>query len=572
MSCSCCNEEREIIYDDVAIHFLSGVHYAHNNGGTYEKIPLPVCRECADELDEGHVSYCPECEDGHSLHIIPDDVPYSRLKMCPEHSDLELACAECGATAATRTLRLNSRGVVYCNDCALTAVKCYNYQCHNMVVPDSRLHTKSWTEWGLGHTCPDCPPIRKPDWWRDTKYGKFGEWEHRDGCKCRGCYPFTAAAAAVVGADPDEVFPEDRDEDHAEHIYCYCCDYLIHVDTATQDSSGHPYCHFCAKFLLMVCTECNGHYTDNQQPQILGNICMECLANSGQYYRCEATCKEWAPTGVPCSCGGIYPYNYVPIFKFLLSPNEDRSTAREIPFMGFELEVEAQSPGTNRVSGAMLTRSVIGTDWSYIQHDGSLLERGMRGFEIVSHPFTYSWFNEQWPLIETLLLKLSAAGYRSWEGGRCGMHIHISRGPMAEAHQLKFLNFIYGSSNLALCVGQRGVRSRGITEYAPFDKEARHLFIRKVRNYQNPGADGHRAAVNTLKPHTLEGRWFRGTLNPEGFRKNIEFMHSVWYFTRNLGHVTANEFNYIKWLQTAPQTKKYPSINAFIKRTYIGNR
>jgi len=248
-----------------------------------------------------------------------------------------------------------------------------------------------------------------------------------------------------------------------------------------------------------------------------------------------------------------------------------------MPFIGLELEIEAQKWGASRLAGAKLVNT-IASDFGYVMHDGTLLGTddgglgGQKGFEFVTHPFTYEWFDEQWPNIENLLTTLSSAGYRSWEGGRCGIHVHVSRAPMSDAHQMKFIRFIYGSVNMMLCLGQRGYRDSVLNKFSPFHREDRSRLIMKIRDFVNPDVHGHYAALNCNKPATLEGRWFRGTLNPRGVRKNVEFMHSLWYFTKMFGFSSANEINYIDWLRESPQSRQYMVLLDYLEREYVTRR
>jgi hypothetical protein len=245
--------------------------------------------------------------------------------------------------------------------------------------------------------------------------------------------------------------------------------------------------------------------------------------------------------------------------------------------MGLELEIEAQKPGASKAKGANMTRDMLG-DIGWCMHDGSLLGHksngtgGDMGFEFVTHPFTYEWFNENWHRFEEYLKVLSAKGYRSWHGGRCGMHIHISRAAMTDAHQMKFIRMVLGSTNLMMAVGQRGYRDKNLSKFAPFHADERSRLMEKVRSFQNPGVSGHYTALNTMRPSTIEARWFRGTLNPLGIRKNVELIHSMWYFTREYGFTSANEMNYITWLRQPWGARRYGTLLNFIEHNYITRR
>ena len=222
------------------------------------------------------------------------------------------------------------------------------------------------------------------------------------------------------------------------------------------------------------------------------------------------------------------------------------------------------------------------SDWAYVVHDGTLKgardngEGGEYGFEIVTYPFTPEWLKTNRDRIADFLLLMKQQGCRSWTGGRCGMHIHLSRAPMTEDHQMRFLQFFYGSTNLATTVGQRGYDDKGLQRFSPFDREDRSKFIYKIRNFINPpsflnaGDLKHYAAINANKKHTYEARFFRGTIKPQAVWKNVEFMLSVWEFTRVTDNPrSANEVNYASWLRAEPQCHEYPHLLTFLNRAYF---
>ena len=96
----------------------------------------------------------------------------------------------------------------------------------------------------------------------------------------------------------------------------------------------------------------------------------------------------------------------------------------QIAYYGVELEVER---GGSRVASCenMATRlkDQFPNRFAF-EHDSSVGD----GFEIISEPATIKahlsptgigWSN--------MLLMLEAAGYQSHDGGRCGLHVHVSR-------------------------------------------------------------------------------------------------------------------------------------------------
>jgi hypothetical protein len=311
------------------------------------------------------------------------------------------------------------------------------------------------------------------------------------------------------------------------------------------------------------------------------NPCSVCIEAAGGWYFCNTQCNSWFQQSTQCDCGGVHAWNYVPPeLTFFVGRHQNLTRIRReerIPFFGLELEIEAQLHSSSRSGGAALTRDMVG-QYGWCMHDGSLLGNksngtgGEKGFEFVTYPFTFEWYEENWWQFERWLAEMRSRGYRAWDGGRCGMHIHVSRAPMTDAHQMKFIRMIYGSTNLMMAIGGRGYKDKNLSKFSPFHREDRSNLLMKVRNFTNPGVDGHYTAINTNKAATLEARWFRGTLNPDSIRKNIELMDAMWWFTREYGFVAANEMNFIQWLRDPMQHRKYNTLLSFIERNYITRR
>lgn len=91
----------------------------------------------------------------------------------------------------------------------------------------------------------------------------------------------------------------------------------------------------------------------------------------------------------------------------------------DAPYIGFELEVEA--PNGDRMEGARAVLDALG-DAVTLENDSSL---NSGGFEIVSMPHSADALAAL--DIEGALERLQKLGYRSHDGGNCGLHLHFSR-------------------------------------------------------------------------------------------------------------------------------------------------
>ena len=529
------------------------------------RVPLTICDDCFSDI--GDRAYCYECGEFYDTSDIEGwpNIAGTIGMPCPEHSVSDerpiAPCVTCGARDDITTMMWNAYGSAYCVNCWPERVRCSAGYCGVRWHPDDPRYRD-----GEG-LCPDCIDMRIPSM-VNGEIGHPMQWEVERDCLCRMC-------ANLRGANwpPNSIQLEGEPTSS-----CMSCGYQ-YPDSSGRVISGEWLCHTCVVGLTVECERCRIVLIDSddgihQNLNTMDWWCEDCADEEEMWY-CGVQCNAYFDMGESCNCGGVHSYRYRPNeFTFFTAPDENEDRGR-VPFFGIELEVEDPNRQLDRRRGARLLNDF---DWAYPVHDGSLAGTsgsqgdgtgGEYGLEIVTHPFSWKWFNNHWATMKDMLKRYADIGWRSWEGDRCAMHVHLSREPMTEAHQLRFVNFIYGSVNLCLAVGQRGYKSRGLKEYASFTGEDRSRLISKIRNNTNPGVRDHYAALNTQYSASMEARWFRGTLNPLSFRKNLEFMRSAFYFTDRYGHQSANEANYISWLFSSPQRSEYKVLADYLKANYL---
>jgi gamma-glutamyl:cysteine ligase YbdK (ATP-grasp superfamily) len=181
----------------------------------------------------------------------------------------------------------------------------------------------------------------------------------------------------------------------------------------------------------------------------------------------------------------------------------------------------------------------------YCKDDGSL----NNGVELVSHPGTFKWWQEQRGNVESVLQRVSRLGFRSHEIETCGMHVHVSNTAFENSmHIYRFLHLIYRYPTLALLVSQRNRRRLNQWATLRYSKKpqlkSKANILLKRREWATADSAGHYDAVNKTS-HTMELRIFNGTLNPSRFYKNLQFCEAALRFTAdtlNLRHVNARKF------------------------------
>ena len=197
--------------------------------------------------------------------------------------------------------------------------------------------------------------------------------------------------------------------------------------------------------------------------------------------------------------------------------------------MGFELETEY----TRGCGEAGLFASTALDGVAYLKHDGSL----SNGFEIVTHPHTHLTYRENsgmlWDTIETLR---TTYGARSWDTDSCGLHIHISRaGFSSGAHLHRFIALVYHNAPTMMKFAGRKSRFARFNDVYTFDEYDRPIFSLKHKTGNpNRHSSERYSAVNTQNEHTIELRFFRGTMNKSGVLGALDLAQAMVEYTREL--------------------------------------
>lgn len=240
----------------------------------------------------------------------------------------------------------------------------------------------------------------------------------------------------------------------------------------------------------------------------------------------------------------IHDYTYEPELTFYETIKDKRTEL----FYGIELEVE--------VLPEFRVPDVIKRlpDFTYVKSDSSI----NRGFEIVTHPATYNWLLEHTDDWQNIL-DIRNYGCRSYNTETCGMHIHMSKAAFGRHHLYRYLYFIYNPVN-KIAISQISQRKDELLErWSGFNNDLE--VIKNKAIFRNEVGDRH-TAVGLGRRATVELRIFRGTLNPHGFWKNIEFAHALYNFTKDNG---LNSMIWVMFIAYVKANKQdYPNLNKFL--------
>ncbi len=312
----------------------------------------------------------------------------------------------------------------------------------------------------------------------------------------------------------------------------YCEEYCHNENTHYVEGIG-DYCESCWENHTHYCERCSCTYSENESMYNIEDRgeywCENCYEHEGSY--CEECDQYYARGCTNCGEGGrgsrlINDYSYKPDPKFI---GKDKNNL----YFGIELEMEIRSGELD--NSAKYVAENIG-EWVYMKQDSSINQGGYRGFELVSHPISFSSWSD-FPLFDKTLDYLREhQEARAWDAKSCGLHIHVSRaGFKSGAHTHRWLTLIYKNAPEMMKFAGRKSDYAKFSDVYKYDEYDRPYFTLadKVASPRQVSTERY-SAVNTQNEHTLELRFFRGTTKPSGVRSAIQLAHASIEYTRNL--------------------------------------
>ena len=312
----------------------------------------------------------------------------------------------------------------------------------------------------------------------------------------------------------------------------YCEEYSHNENTHYVEGIG-DYCESCWENHTHYCERCSCTYSENESMYNIEDRgeywCEGCFESDGFY--CEDCDQYYARGCTNCGEGGrgsilINDYSYKPDPKFI---GKDKNNL----YFGIELEMEIRSGELN--NSAKYVAENIG-EWVYMKQDSSINQGGYRGFELVSHPISFSKWSDMKGFDKTLDYLRDNHEARAWDAKNCGLHIHVSRaGFKGGAHTHRWLTLIYKNAPEMMKFAGRKSDYAKFSDVWKYDEYDRPYFslADKVKSPREAMTERY-SAVNTQNEHTLELRFFRGTTKPSGVRSAIQLAHASIEYTRNL--------------------------------------
>ena len=196
-------------------------------------------------------------------------------------------------------------------------------------------------------------------------------------------------------------------------------------------------------------------------------------------------------------------------------------------YYGPELEID---DGDEKQEAARCIQEA-GGDYIYLKHDGSLSSDGI---EIVGHPATLEHHMKSFPW-DNIISAARDYGYTSHDAGTCGLHIHASRTLFGERPTEQDLNIAkiillidFWFEQYIVPFSRRNYDQLNDWAKKPnayiMASDSEHDAICKAK--QSGESDRYKA-VNLKNRHTVEFRFFRGTLRRETILASIQFIDTL---------------------------------------------
>lgn len=243
------------------------------------------------------------------------------------------------------------------------------------------------------------------------------------------------------------------------------------------------------------------------------------------------------------SNGSLLDYNDCPPLHF-------RGEDPHGYFLGLELEMEDTS-GCSIDSAVDRVDTAMGGHF-YAKSDGSLND----GWEMVSHPMSLSYWQQQEDRFAEMTKTLRQMGMRSWNTDTAGIHVHVSASAFtnSDRHLWLFQQLFYRNADKIAAYAGRETPQWARLRIGPGDVG----FYTKQRKTGQGYNLNRYMAVNLTNQSTIEVRIFRGSLNPNRVYANLELVHAAVEYTRNLTYTQvasgALDFGvFAYWLRQQPQ-------------------
>jgi len=273
------------------------------------------------------------------------------------------------------------------------------------------------------------------------------------------------------------------------NLDCDCCSNDCNEDNLETVNSGDLVCLHCVENYYFLCDGCNEIYSNDSYAY--DGYCENCKDKNGISHITDYCDSR---------LGELLNYHSKPSLDFHKMPYENTM------YLGVELEITSNSPG----KVAQATNEGFNRKF-YIEEDTSC------GFEIVFTPMTLEYWRKQ--NVREWLSWLKKTGAISYDNGKCGLHVHVSRKGLDKRIEFKLTNF------LSTCCNQLkkfSKREEDKTDYCRFPDNSRYDYECKY------------SAINFCNSQTIEFRLYRGTLDFDRFWASLQMTEAICSFCSSI--------------------------------------
>jgi hypothetical protein len=259
----------------------------------------------------------------------------------------------------------------------------------------------------------------------------------------------------------------------------------------------------------------------------------------------------------------VYGHSFAPYGGW-----EFKAVAGEIPvyYLGVELEtdnfrMENRQRIASRVASRFASDMARPKNFWIAKSDASV-----SGPEFCSHPASILYWRRHQLQIAEMLKMLVHAGYRSHDTGNAGMHVSFSCSAIGNpAHLERLVAMIGDEESLTMALSQRN-RDQ-VQQWAAMPNSYRSA-SRYIDDLWNKTLDTRYMALNAPPGEArYEFRIPRGTLRPDRFQKNLEWIVSMIEFTRpEHSYVSTRQYGQFVRLHE----RQYPNLARFMREKGLG--
>lgn len=507
-------------------------------------------------------------------------------------------CNFCSNTLSNNTLTYRNHVYNFCNDCYPKAKLCDHCMC--LGVYELNIHytdaqgftctacaggTKECKKCGVNHIgegelcrkcakkwfiCKDCGKTKTKTRSLITQY-EFLEREYvlPERNICSKCYKdnYTAYPAKTVKyctachklhTSNDKWCPTCIENS----FICDSCG-KQHLKSFVKEVKGKLWCVGCVEAKLKVCADCHTYHFKNEGHLLTnGFICNTCFKAGQECSICGrfssdntqidgyTLCSNCNCRVTVCVICNKAHYDIIqgacPDCRFELGIDYIRNYSTKMPIKlkgkvtqphyGIENEVSVKPSLSVDYGLRFFASKYKGKDVIY-KKDASI----DHGFECVFRPFTFTE-------VQNLTFNWDDRLFRPHSS--CGMHIHINKSAFTTYHLYKFTKFFQQFEEYVFKIAERAPNHYCYTHYG----DAKVLAKNRTSSI--------RGALNFKNKSTVEVRIFAGVVTESQFKKNVEFIDALYYFTKNNKTSDAiDKVKFEKWVFT----QKYPNLKRFLK-------